>query len=233
MSADGRLLVGLPDSGLSVELAKHTAAAVSIDDDGATVAPQTDNAGHGTVLAHTILTHAPDALLLSAQIFNARVVTSAALAAAAIDWLVRAGADVVNLSFGLSEDRGVLRDACAHALAAGVVLIGAAPARGAPVFPSSYSEVIRVTGDARCGPKAISRLATSQADYGACVRTTTPVDNNRRPVVGASAAVAHATGIVAAFLIGERARGLDAARIALDAATVYVGPERRKVGDRR
>jgi hypothetical protein len=58
---------------------------------------------------------------------------------------------------------------------AGLVLIAATPARGAPVCPAAYPGVLRVTGD----------------DYGACPHglADTPV--------GASLAAAHVTGLLA------------------------------------
>jgi hypothetical protein len=229
-----RVLVGLADSGVAPELAARVVAARAFRADGegriAHAAPCPDAHGHGSALARIVLAHAPAARLVNAQLFGAGATASAVAAAAAIDWLVEAGAAVLNLSFGLREDRAALRAACARALAAERVVIAAAPARGAGVFPSSYDGVIRVTGDARCAFAEVSALATAQADFGACVHTgAAPALHGA--IAGASVAVAHATGVVAAALVAGGARGPEAARAALRQAAVYHGPERRTAPD--
>ncbi len=107
------------------------------------------------------------AQLLDARIFFDDLRTSAAQAASGIDWLLEQQVRLINLSFGLREDRAALRHACARARARGVVLVAASPARGEPVFPAAYEGVIRATGDARCAQDQHSWLGTAQADFGA------------------------------------------------------------------
>ena len=104
----------------------------------------------------------------------------------------------------------------ADALAAGLILIASTPARGAPVYPAAYPGVLRVTGDARCGPGELSALGVP-ADYGACVRD---VDGSPG---GASLAAAHVTGLLAA---GLEVAGSDAAAV-LGRAVRFRGRERR------
>ena len=95
------------------------------------------------------------------------------------------------------------------------------------MFPSSYPGVLRITGDARCGGGEISHLATAQADFGACVRA--PEEGTA--VAGASLAVAHAAGLVAAHFLAGGARGEAAARAHLAAIARYHGPERKTGAD--
>ena len=109
-----------------------------------------DQLGHGTAIAGILLESTPDVALFNAQVFATRLSCSAVQVATALSWLVDEGVQLVNMSFGLAEDRPVLRDACERAIDKGVILIAAAPARGEPVYPSSYPDVIRATGDARC-----------------------------------------------------------------------------------
>jgi hypothetical protein len=137
--------------------------------------------------------------------------------AAGLAWLRQEHAHIVNMSFGLRHDRKVLRQAVAEARGAGMALIGAVPARGATVYPGSYPDVIRVSGDARCAPGEISALGGDPADYGACPRTL-----DGRPG-GASLAVAHLTGILARQLgdAGGDPRAL------LDGLVRFHGRERR------
>ena len=224
------LRVGVLDSGIAGSLAAAVVAgsAFAVAGDGgveaAAVAP--DRFGHGSAVAAIVLARAPAARLLNAQIFGPRGGTSAEVAAAGLAWLAGEGADIVTMSFGLRADREVLREEVAAA-AGGRALLGAAPARGAPVFPSSYPGVLRITGDARCAAGEISHLATVQADFGACVRAPEDVAQ----VAGASLAVAHAAALVAAHFLAAGARGEAAARAYLAAIAHYHGAERKTGAD--
>lgn len=138
--------------------------------------PVPDRLGHGTDVARLILAAAPQAALIDAQVFADGRPVSAAAVAAAIDWAVGQGAELINLSLGLREDHWALRHACAAASAAGVLLVASSPARGGAVYPAAYPGVLAVTGDARCadgewslldGPGA-ARGDVAGAQVGAC-----------------------------------------------------------------
>jgi len=221
--------VGLIDSGLAPDLAPGARAArrffLDASDDIQIGAVQDDALGHGSRLARIIRDHAPDAVLLNAQVFTDRLTATPAAIAAALDWLAERGAALISMSFGLRADRPVLARAVARAVDAGVLLVAASPARGAPVFPAAYAGVIRVTGDARCGAGEISALATRQADFGACVRAPANAADTP-PIAGASFAAAHVSGLLAQWLAsgGEPA----SARDYLRSIARYHGPERRQ-----
>jgi subtilisin family serine protease len=167
------LLVGVVDSGHSD---KQAASVISgqrfrLADDGLDRLPlSVDLLGHGSVVCAAILSHAPDARLCVAQVFDERGVTSPLQIAAALHWLGKQGVRVINLSLGVRQDRPILREAVAELIAAGVLVCASSPARGEPVFPASYAGVIRVTGDARCGEGEWSWLDSPQADFGAAVK---------------------------------------------------------------
>jgi subtilisin family serine protease len=203
--------VGLVDTGIAAPLGRSIAARKNFAD-----VPLGDASGHGTTVARIVLHHAPDARLLCAQAFGPGGRAEAAAVAEALRWLIAQRARVVNLSLGLAHDRQVLRAAVADALAAGLILVASTPARGAPVYPAAYPGVLRVTGDARCEPEAISALGGAPADYGACARD---LDGTQG---GASLAAAHVTGILA----GGLTTAGDAAAI-LGRAVRFHGRERR------
>jgi hypothetical protein len=217
--------VGLVDSGVTADLRARiaTESAFVLGRGGAVEqrAATEDAIGHGSSIARTILTAAPAAAIVDAQVFHDSITAPAAVIAAALGWVVEQGARVVNLSFGLRQDREVLREACEAARAAGAILLAASPARGPAVFPAAYRGVIRVSGDARCAAEEVSLLASAQADYGARPAT---IDDRVR---GASAATAWLGGKIAAFL-SERPSA-DAASIErfLESIARYRGPERR------
>jgi subtilisin family serine protease len=218
-------VVGLIDSGVDAAIAASLAASRAFRPGAggeiAAVEPETDRLGHGTALAGILARGVPGIRLLSAQVFSDTLSCSARQVAAALDWLVSREARLVNMSFGLRQDRDVLRLACARAQAAGVILVAASPARGAPVFPASYPGVIRATGDARCAVDEISLLATAQADFGAHVR----VDGG--PVAGASVGCARLSAFAAAFLARHPQASVEELRAWLGKRATYHGPERR------
>ncbi len=171
---------------------------------------------HGPALADVLLAD-PRVALLAARVFGDGLATSAAQLAAALDWAVAQGAALASVSAGLREDREVLGRAVARALAGGVVVVAAAPARGALPYPAAYPGVVRATGDARCAPGEWSWLATAQADFGAHVRAG--------DVQGASAGCAHVAALLAAQLAGGAAPA--AALAALRDGARHRGPEHR------
>ena len=216
--------IGLVDSGFDGENLL-AARAFTSDVRGAVEQRQAsaDVLGHGTALGRIILHAAPNVRIVSAQVFDRAPSTTPAVVAAALDWLGEEAVDLVNLSFGVPRDRRVLRHSCERAQKRGLMLVGASPARGAPVYPSAYPGVLRVMGDARCAPGEISHLATEQADFGACPKG---MGNGDEPLVGgASFAVAHVVGVLARYLEagGELAGSIEHLRN----LAKHHGPERR------
>lgn len=211
-----RWRVGLIDSGAAaagvVRAARFAADGARADGAGP------DPTGHGTRVAALLRGAAPDIELVLAQVFAAGGPTSAAAVAAAIDWCVAEGAQLVHLSLGLAADRAPLAEAVARAVGAGRLVVAATPARGPAVYPAAYPGVIRATGDARCAPDEISRLAA--ATFGGCVRTATGAGQGAS--VGA-AAVSRA--LLAAIAPGSP---YALALQALGARARYDGPERRR-----
>lgn len=228
------VLVGLLDSGADADLGRCVAGrrGFALDASGAVVeaTAESDDLGHGSALARIVLAAAPEARLLIARIFHHRMVTQPAVAAAGLDWLVGAGVCLVNMSFGLRHDRAVLAEACARAQARGAILLGAAAARGPAVYPGAYPGVIRVSGDARCAPEDISTLGGAQADFGAHPRPSEGFDG-AGPAGGASFAVPHVCGLLAALLAERPGSDRAAAWHYLEERAVHHGPERKNSAD--
>jgi len=201
---EGTVRIGLLDSGGRAALAGRVLARAHFElgRDGQLTEsyPIVGRDGHGNALAGIIAALAPETRFLDAQVFDRRGVSSPAVVAAGLDWLVRNDARVVNMSFGLIEDREVLRLACRRAREAGVVMFAATPARGQRVFPAAYPGIIRVCADGRCGYRELSVLEGGAADFGACPFPLAQYAYGRVSG-GASYAVAHATGIAAAWLV--------------------------------
>jgi len=219
--------VGILDSGIAHSararvVARRLFEAPDPRHDTAAAAAQADALGHGTQVAAIVAHAAPRCGLLDARIFVARLRAGAAEVAAGIDWLCGERVRLINMSFGLREDLPVLRDACARALAQGVVLVASSPARGAPVFPARYPGVIRATGDARCAPGEVSWLGTAQADYGANVRAPDGI------TAGASIGCAYLSAAIAALLCEHPGWDARALHAELRRRAAWRGAERRR-----
>jgi subtilisin family serine protease len=180
-----------------------------------------DALGHGSAVIEAIARRAPAAVFCVAQVFDRRGVTSALQIATAIDWLVAQDVRLINLSLGLRQDRSLLREACAAAVARGVLLCASSPAQGEGVFPANYPQVLRVTGDARCAEQQWSWLDSAQADFAACVHGTYPGQS------GASLGCAALSGHIAAFLVEQPGASNGQVIDWLRQNARYHGPERR------
>ncbi|CAD5110427.1 subtilisin-like serine protease QhpE [Zestomonas carbonaria] len=217
------LRIGLIDSGHSPAQASRVAGSRRFWLAGGELhegEAQADRLGHGSALLDTLAAQAGPLPVYVAQVFAERWATSPLQVAAALHWLVERRVALINLSLGLRNDRPVLREACAMALEAGVLLCASSPARGEPVFPASYPGVIRVTGDARCAPGQWSWLDSPQADFGAPV-------NAASGLAGASVACAALSGQIAAFLQDRPDAGREAVLEHLRSGAAFIGPERR------
>ena len=222
--------VGLLDSGLDDDLARHVLASqgfrLTADGQVEAVDATPDVIGHGSVLARHVLAAAPEAGLINAQVFSNRLASAPKTIAAGLDWLVGEGAQVINLSFGLRDDREVLHRACAEAVGAGAILVAAAPARGPLPYPAAYPDVISVQGDARCGHGQVSRLGDPLPDFGTLARSLAALPEGAM-FGGASWAASHFTGLVAAFLAERPDAGTEDVREHFARVAAYHGPERR------
>jgi hypothetical protein len=183
-----------------------------------------DPTGHGSRIAD-LLTRERSVELLLAQVFTTAGPTSGAAVAAAIDWAVERRADLIHLSLGLAGNRAVLAAAVARAIEVDCIIVAAAPARGAVVYPAGYAGVIRATGDARCAPDELSRLGPWS--FGGCPRFE-PV-GPLGAVGGASVGGASvgAAWVTRAILQEPMPVTADDAVASLSARARFVGPERK------
>ncbi|MBT8764976.1 subtilisin-like serine protease QhpE [Metapseudomonas boanensis] len=217
------LRVGIIDSGYAPSQANQVLAARRfwLSEDGlADGEALPDALGHGSAILDTLTRQAGPLELYVAQVFGDRWQTSPLQIAGALHWLIEQDVALVNLSLGLRNDRPVLREACALAQVAGILLCASSPAQGEPVYPASYPGVIRVTGDARCAAGQWSWLNSPQADFGAPVAAV-------NGVAGASVGCAALCGMIAGNLQRHPGAGRDAVLAWLRDGAAFVGPERR------
>ena len=106
--------------------------------------------GHGTHVAGIVALVAPDARILPARVLNADGRGNVFAVAAAIDDVVDAGANVINLSFGTEDNTTskVLNEAIVRAQHAGVAVVASSGNGGSDVhrFPAALKDVFAVAG---------------------------------------------------------------------------------------
>ena len=98
--------VAVVDSGVHVQhphIAGRIAGGVAIDERGGEHADFVDRLGHGTAIAAAILEKAPDAEIHAVKVFDRTLSTTIAGLVAGIDWAIRSGMRVVNLSLGTAK----------------------------------------------------------------------------------------------------------------------------------
>lgn len=166
-NATGTVKIGVIDSGVSENILLSIKSMRNFCDSDKQAL---DRLGHGTAVASVIVNNANRVSLYIARVFNDKLTCPTSRVASAIDWLVEQQVDIINMSFGLRNDRDEVKYACKRAIDKGLWLIAASPAQGEAVYPAEYPAVIRATGDARCKPGQLSKLASLQADYGGCPR---------------------------------------------------------------
>jgi len=211
--------LGVIDSCGVAPQALASAGFVDGDEGVRRIAPSADASGHGTRIVELLTRDRRQVGLLLAQVLSNSGATSAASVAAAMDWCVAEGSNVVHLSLGLRADRPVLARAVERALRRGCLLIASTPARGAPVYPAAYDGVIRATGDARCAPAEISELAPGT--FGGCPWFDSSSGRGQGASIGAA--------MITHLLIGEPGPlAPGEARELLGERAQYRGPERRQ-----
>lgn len=181
-----------------------------------------DASGHGTRIAGILTWGEVSVQLFLAQVFIGRAPASAAAVAAAVDWAVAQGANLVHLSLGLTAERVVLREAIARAVSQGLIVVAASPARGEPVFPAAYPQVIAATGDARCLAGELSHLGPRL--FGGSPRAIAEPSAEARSTGGASLGAAWVSRAVLDFPSENSA---DRCVASLAARARFHGPERR------
>jgi subtilisin family serine protease len=135
---------------------------------------QTSIAGHGTFIAGLIALIAPSAKIMPVRAFSPDGVSDAFSVAQGIKYAVDHGAQVINLSFGSTEDSPVLHDAITYAHQRGVLLVAAVGNEGkandsAPQFPANWNaEVMSIAA------LDDSNHKTSFSNFGSNVAVSAP-----------------------------------------------------------
>jgi subtilisin family serine protease len=123
---------------------------------------------------------------------------------AGIDWAIRSGMHVVNLSLGTAkaEHEGLLLEVVARARERGVVIVAARDDAGVRWLPGSLEGVVPVQLDAECPRDRYQAVCVDGATVFRASGFPRPIDGlpAERNLSGISFAVANMTGFVARVL---------------------------------
>jgi subtilisin family serine protease len=119
-----------------------TASTTDSDSDG----ELNDALGHGTAVAGIVASVAPSAMILPIQVLDSEGLGSAYTVAEGIRYAVDHGADVINLSLGMTSPSMAVAAALSYAADHGVVVVAAAGNTGQPdpTYPAGDPNVLAV-----------------------------------------------------------------------------------------
>lgn len=201
-----------------------TEADNGLDDDGD--GHVDEGYGHGTHVAGTVATVAPEAIVVPFKVFGLDGQGDEFMLAVGLRACLEAGVDVVNLSLRLSADSPVIDALLDELAAAGIPVVAAAGNQGgAPVYPSTHPMSVGVAaveaGDLLAGFSASGGVLI--AAPGVAIVSAYP-GGELRTGNGTSMACAVATGTLALLLGPGAGAGYDGpnavARLEATAAAV-------------
>jgi subtilisin len=135
----------------------------------ATHGPHEDLYGHGTACAAIIRKAAPDCELYSLRVLGARLTGKGIVFAAALDWAIENGMQVVNLSLSTSKQdhfaifHEIVDDAYFH----NVMLVSAINNVPSPSYPSQYASVFSVAAHDGKDPFSFDYNPSPPVEFGA------------------------------------------------------------------
>ncbi len=172
--------------------------------------------GHGTHVAGTIAAAANDRGIVGAapgvELYDVRAFGPDGTAnvsdiVAGINWSIEQRVDVINMSFGTTEDSYAMRHAIARARRAGIILVASAGNNGGQIeYPAAYKGVISVGAldqNNRLADFSSRRPKLDTTAPGVGIKSTWP-NNQFRVLDGTSMAAAHVSGLYALRLAAKR-----------------------------
>ena len=157
--------------------------------------------GHGTFCAGLIAAVAPDAMIMPLRVFDDAGNTDAFTIVRGIRYAVEHGADVINLSFGMTSESSAVKQALKFAFDHGVTVVASAgnSNTSTPQFPADFEKVLSVAATNLKDQKA------SFSNYGATIFVDAPGVNIISAYPGGYYAIASGTSFSAPMVAGEAA----------------------------
>src|SRR6266699_2541545 len=157
--------------------------------------------GHGTFCAALIAAVAPESMIMPLRVFDDAGYADTFSIAKATRYAVRNGAQVINMSFGMTSASPAVQQAIAFATASGVTVVASAgnDNSAAAQYPAAYSGVISAAATDLTDKKA------SFSNYGNTIYVTAPGVNLISAYPGGRYAMGSGTSFSTALVSGEAA----------------------------
>ena len=129
--------------------------------------------GHGTMVAGILAVMAPDAMIMPLRAFDDKGCGTTYNIAKAVKYAVSHGAQVINMSFGISGQTQTLKKTIGEAVNAGVTVVASAGNgnMAVPQYPAAYPGVLGVAATNLTDVKA------SFSNYGSTIFVSAPGSN--------------------------------------------------------
>ena len=157
--------------------------------------------GHGTFCAGLIAAVAPEAMIMPLRVFDDNGRANVSSIAKAIHYAVKHGADVINMSFGMTTSSPAVKRAIAFAIERGVIVVASAGNNDSnvPQYPAGFKDVIAAASTDLMDKKA------GFSNYGQAVFVTAPGVNIISAYPDGHYALASGTSFSAPLVAGEAA----------------------------
>jgi subtilisin family serine protease len=157
--------------------------------------------GHGTFCAALIAAVAPESMIMPLRVFDDWGYADTFSIVRATYYAVRNGAQVINMSFGMTAASPAVEQAIAFATASGVTVVASAgnDNSAAPQYPAAYTDVISAAATDLVDKKA------GFSNYGSSIYVTAPGVNIISAYPGGRYAMASGTSFSTALVSGEAA----------------------------
>ncbi|PYS54011.1 MAG: hypothetical protein DMG13_10135 [Acidobacteria bacterium] len=157
--------------------------------------------GHGTFCAGLLAAVAPQSMIMPLRVFDDAGYADTFSIAKAIHYAVRNGAQVINMSFGMTSASPAVQHAIAFATASDVTVVASSGNGNSatPQYPAGYSDVISAAATDLMDKKA------SFSNYGNSIYVTAPGVNIISAYPGGKYAMASGTSFSTALVSGEAA----------------------------
>ncbi|MED4129766.1 S8 family serine peptidase [Shouchella miscanthi] len=165
-----------------------------------------DDNGHGTAIASIIYSEVKDIsstskpLLYDVKVLDEKGTATPETIAHAIEWCIDQEVDIINMSFGLIEDKKIVKDAIKKANDLNIISVAAAGntyGLGTD-YPAAYDGVISITAINE-DDKRLPSSAKGKIDFSVLGEDLLSLDEDKEffRYTGTSFAAAYATGIIA------------------------------------
>lgn len=217
ISTRNRIKIAVMDSGIDFSKDIPVVERVNLVDKDSEVAPWfEDTTGHGTSVASIIADVNPQAEIYSVKILDNQNCATLDRVVEGIYWCVDHDIDIINMSFGTSQNTVALKEAVKKAEQAGILMIASAgnDAQKPIEYPGAYDDVMAVGSVDKMAQK------TEESAFGDAIEIVAP--GKEVPTEGAyggtlvaggtSIAAAHVSGVASVIWQEDKGKNYDFVR---------------------